>query len=351
MIVMVLDHLRDFLGDAHFDATDLTKTTVPIFLSRWITHLCAPAFFLLAGTSAALAQSSTSRLIARGITLVVVEQTVLHLAWYFHADYHFMNAGVLYGLGTCMVMMGVLKRLGPTGCLLLGVALIFAQPAIAQIDLGTPWDLLAKSSDHDFNGYHFYVSYPPIPWLGAMLFGYGLAQYRERAAPAGLAFLLAFVIIRLVNVWDTPWHTGETGLDTVLSFVNVSKYPPTTPFLLLTLGIALVAFAMFDRKQLEPQRPILEVFGRVPLFFYIVHIPLIHAIAVGYSYAMFGDAVWLRTGPVIFWDVPLPGSPSDYGLPLWAVYLVWIAFVAAMYPICRWWWWRTKVPKRSAANF
>jgi uncharacterized membrane protein len=187
------------------------------------------------------------------------------------------------------------------------------------------------------------VSYPPIPWFGAMAFGYGLAHLAYGgAAPRrrplvgfGAGFLALFAIARWLERWDpSPWTAQPEPWFTALSFVNVSKYPPSATFLLLTLGVALLALAAFERAL--PGRRVLERYGRVPLFFYLIHIPLIHAIAVAYSYAAFGAATWLIRGPVIFWDVALPGAPPDYGLGLGEIYAVWIAFVAALYPLCRW---------------
>jgi uncharacterized membrane protein len=339
MAVMALDHLRDFLGDAHFDVTDLAHTTVPLFLSRWITHFCAPTFFMLAGTSAALSIESGRRtvgqaarfLIVRGLVLVAVEQTLLRcFGWYFHFDYHFMNAGVLYGLGLAMVMLAGLLYLPPIAGIALGLAIIFGEPLIARVH-AIPW--LTESRDFEpIAAYHFYVSYPPIPWLGAMAFGYGIAAHRNRRmlVGAGIAMLVAFAALRL-------------PANGVLDCINVDKYPPTTTFLLLTLGVALLGLAAFDRW---PSRH-LDVFGRVPLFFYLVHIPLIHAIAVAYSYAAFGAAWWLTSGPVVFWDTSLPGAPADYGLPLGELYVVWLALLAAMYVAC----WRfTSWRARAAAS-
>ena len=176
-----------------------------------------------------------------------------------------------------------------------------------------------------------------------MALGYGLAAlaYRElrpRLRPlAGVAtaFLILFVAVRGLNVWDpSPWSVQPGALFTALSFVNVSKYPPSSPFLLLTLAVALLAVIAFERRPTAGR--IFETFGRVPLFFYVIHIPLIHLVAVIYSLAVFGAATWLTSGPVIFWDTALPGSPPSYGLALPGVYAVWIATVTALYPACRW---------------
>jgi uncharacterized membrane protein len=365
MIVMALDHLRDFLGNAHFDATDLAHTTAPLFVSRWITHFCAPTFFLLAGVSACLSIQSGRRtvreaarfLVVRGLALVVLEQTALRcLGWYFHFDYHYMNAGVLYGLGWSMVLLGGLVVLRPAVSLAVGLAIILGEAGIAAPDLGDGWPgtLLALATrSRDFEpvaGYHFFVSYPPIPWFGVMAFGYGLAAlaYPDPALAIGhttaprrppligfaAAFLVLFVVVRALNLGDpSPWSVQSSRLFTALSFVNVGKYPPSTPFLLMTLSAALFALVAFERW---PRGRILETYGRVPLMFYVIHIPLIHLIAVIYSYAVFGAATWLTSGPVIFWDVALPGSPPSYGLGLGAVWAVWLALVAALYPVCRW---------------
>jgi uncharacterized membrane protein len=358
MVVMAIDHLRDFLGNAHFEATDLAQTTAPIFFSRWITHFCAPAFFVLAGVSAYLSIQAGRRtvreaarfLLVRGLVLVVLEQTALRcLGWYFHFDYHFMNAGVLYGLGWSMVLLSGMVFLPPAVSLAVGLAILLGEAGIAAVDLGdgglgTLLALATRSRDFEpVAGYHFFVSYPPIPWFGVMAFGYGLAAlvYRDpRPRPRVLigvaaAFLIGLLVVRGLDLGDpSPWSAQPSWLFTVMSFVNLSKYPPSTPFLLMTLGATLFALAACERWPGHAR--VFEVFGRVPLFFYVIHIPLIHLIAVIYSYAAFGDATWLTSGPVIFWDTPLPGSPPSYGLGLGAIYVVWFGFLAALYPVCRW---------------
>ncbi|HMG21193.1 MAG TPA: heparan-alpha-glucosaminide N-acetyltransferase domain-containing protein [Kofleriaceae bacterium] len=365
MIVMALDHLRDFLGSAHFDATDLGQTTLALFASRWVTHFCAPTFFLLAGVSAYLSIASGRRsvrgaarfLVVRGLALVVVEQTVLRcLGWYFHFDYHYMNAGVLFGLGWSMVLLGGLVFVPPAVGLVVGLAIVLGEAGIAAADLGdgglgTLLALATRSRDFEpVAGYHFFVSYPPIPWFGAMALGYGLAAriYREPAGDGAAArrrqrtlialaaaALAVFVVVRGLNLADPAlWAAQGSRLFTALSFVNLSKYPPSTPFLLMTLAGALLALAAFERWPRAGR--IFEVYGRVPLLFYLLHIPLIHGIAVVYSYAAFGAATWLTSGPVIFWDVALPGSPDSYGLGIAAIWLVWLALIAALYPVCRW---------------
>ncbi len=358
MVVMAFDHLRDFLGNAHFDATDLSVTTPGLFLSRWITHFCAPTFFFLAGGSAALALDSGRRttaqltrfLVARGLALVVIEQTLLRcFGWYFHFDYHFMNAGVLYGLGWSMLGLAVFLRLPAAVSVAMGVALILGEGAVARLDLGdgalgTLVALATQSRDFEpVAGYHFFVSYPPLPWFGAMALGYGLLRVvfvngkvrRWPLAFGGLLALSLFVLARALGVGDpSPWSRQAEPWRTAFSFVNVSKYPPSTTFLLLTLGVAMLGLLAFERWP-TLGRPF-EGFGRVPLFFYLLHIPLIHALAVAYALATFGSATWLLSGPVIFWDVALPGSPPTYGFSLAAVWAIWAVFIVALGPVCHW---------------
>jgi uncharacterized membrane protein len=266
------------------------------------------------------------------------------------------------------VLLGGLVFAPPAVSLVVGLAIILGEAQIAALDLGdgglgTLLALATRSRDFEpVSGYHFFVSYPPIPWFGAMALGHGLAALAygrgRRLALVGLAaaFLVGFVVVRGLNLGDpSPWSVQPGRLFTLLSFVNVSKYPPSTPFLLMTLSAALVALAAFERWPGGRIRDVLEVFGRVPLVFYVVHIPLIHAIAVIYSVAAFGEAPWLTSGPVIFWDVALPGSPPSYGFGLGGVYAIWLAVVAALYPLCRWYGavsttWPTPRASRSAGR-
>jgi uncharacterized membrane protein len=358
MALMALDHLRDFLGNAHYDATDLAQTTVPVFVSRWITHFCAPTFFLLAGVSAYLSIRTGRRsvgeaaryLAVRGLALVMVEQTLLRcFGWYFHFDYHFMNAGVLFGLGLSMLLLAAFVRLPPWVSLVVGLAIIVGEGPIARLEMGnhtldTLIALLTRSRDFEpWPGYHFFVSYPPIPWFGAMAFGYGFAAVvygkqevrRQALVLVGTLFIVAFMICRWFQIGDpATWTSRFGGFWTLLSFINVSKYPPSFTFLLLTLGIALLGVAAFERW---PWR-VAEIYGRVPLFFYVIHVPLIHGVAVVYSFLTFGAATWLTSGPVIFWDIPLPGSPPGYGFGLFWVWVIWAVLIVALYPLCRWYW-------------
>lgn len=260
-----------------------------------------------------------------------------------------MNAGVLFGLGLSMVLLAAVIWLPASVALGVGLAIIVGDTALANVELpdgwfGTVLALATRSQDFEpVSGYHFFVSYPPIPWFGAMAFGYGIADLVYARSEAnvrvllgfGAAFIAGFVVVRGLQLGDpSPWTSRLGGIWTVLSFVDVSKYPPSTAFLLLTLGGALLFVAAFERWPARGR--LLETYGRVPLFFYLVHIPLVHLIAVIYAYVKFGTASWLTSGPVIFWDTSLPGAPASYGFDLPGVWAIWLAFVAALYPVCRW---------------
>ncbi|MCE9598562.1 MAG: heparan-alpha-glucosaminide N-acetyltransferase domain-containing protein [Spirochaetia bacterium] len=350
MVLMALDHIRDFLGSAHFDATDLTVTTPAIFFARWITHFCAPGFFFLSGMSAfaSLHFSKRSRpqlaryLVTRGLLLIIVEQTLLRsLGWYFHFDYHFMNAGVLWALGFVMIFLAPLVFLNARSMTGIAIALIVVEAGLSSAGAKLPFilDFFLQSRDYELAGYHFFVSYPPLAWFPAMALGFGLTSYllvegtlvRSRIVPILILCLVLFLLLRAIGSGDPAnWNRQAGALKTFLSLINVSKYPPSVAFLLLTIPGTLVALLVFHSLRV----PVLEQFGRVPLFYYLAHIPLIHGMAVIYSFMYFGRADWLLSGPVIFWDVPLPGSPPEYGFGLPAIFGIWIGTNAILLYLC-----------------
>ena len=356
IVLMALDHTRDFFGDHSIDALDVAHTSAALFFARWLTHLCAPTFVLLAGISVYLVQSkerrlTLSQLAFRGLWLVVLEQTFLRcLGWYFNFDYHYMNAGILWGTGWAMVLLAGILALQPPAYLVgvLGLALMTGHSFLAAL-LGPSWwaTLLLRSDELlPAPGWHFYVSYPVLPWLGVMAFGYWLgalvqkysaftAALPQRLGLLGLFMIVAFVLIRLPNSLDPdPWSVQRRFGFTFLSFLNTEKYPPSFPFLLMTLGpmICFLALASFLPRALSQ---VLIVLGRVPLFFYLAHIVLIHVLAVFVALIRFGHAEWLYQGPGIFWSETLPGHPPGYGLGLGWVVAIWLLVLALLWPICR----------------
>ena len=357
MVLMALDHTRDFLGNHSVDALDLANTSVPLFFARWLTHLCAPTFVLLAGISVHLARAkecplSLADLAFRGLWLVLLEQTFLRcLGWYFNFDYHYMNAGILWGTGWAMVLLAGVLALGPPSYAIgiLGLALMAGHYLLAGLVGSSWWGTLLLRSDEllPAPGWHFYVSYPVLPWLGVMAFGYGLGgliqkqsgfntQVRRFLILCGLGMMLLFVLLRLPNLIDPdPWSIQSRTGFTILSFINTEKYPPSFLFLLMTLGPMLVFIAL---ASLLPKliQQFLIVLGRVPLFFYLTHIVLIHLLALFLAFIRFGHAEWLYQGPGIFWSETLPGHPPGYGLGLGWVIAIWLLVVALLWPVCRW---------------
>ena len=314
MVLMALDHTRDFFGDHSIDALDVAHTSVPLFFVRWLTHLCAPTFVFLAGISVALARSKQSglplsQLALRGLWLVVLEQTLLRcLGWYFNFDYRFMNAGILWGTGWAMVLLaGSLALRLPSYLIgLLGLALMAGHSFLATAVGPTWWGTLMLRSDELFPapGWHFYVSYPVLPWFGVMAFGYGAGAFIQKQAGfslalrqallwCGIGMTLLFVLLRIPNFLDPdPWSIQPRAGFTILSFINTEKYPPSFLYLLMTLGpmLGFIALASYLPKLI--QQPLI-VLGRVPLFFYLAHIFLIHLLAVLLAFLRFGHAEWL----------------------------------------------------------
>ena len=355
MVLMALDHTRDYFSNAMFDPTDLTKTNPALFLTRWATHFCAPVFIFLAGTAAFLStlRGKTHRdlarfLLTRGLWLVLLELTVIRcLGWDFNFDYHNWGGLVIWAIGWSMVALAGLIFLPQRFLIGFGLVMILGHNALDKIQPGRfgalrwLWNILHVPGEFEpIAGIHVYVMYPLIPWIGVMAVGYGfgtllLHEPRQRQRlllRLGAALTLSFVLLRAANVYGDPsrWTAQPNRWYTVLSFLNCTKYPPSLLYLLMTLGPALMALAWLDRSSGRWRRPFL-VIGRVPMFYYLLHLPLIHLTAVIFSWIRYGhpDPALYGTPP----DPPVPGY-SGYGLPV--VYLVWIGIVALLYPACRW---------------
>jgi uncharacterized membrane protein len=353
MALMALDHTRDFFGDGSFNPRDVTEPA--LFLTRWITHLCAPTFIFLAGLSAFLygrgrPLSELSRfLFLRGLWLILIEFTLVRVAWTFELgllDGAF--AGVIWVIGASMIVLAALVHLPWPA--LLAVALITIAghnlfDGIEPQDLGAAgglWHVLHQPGRLQIGTAGIYVLYPLIPWVGVMAAGYALGpvmQLEPRARQRtlivlGAAVTLGFVVLRATNLYGDPkpWTAQATPLATLLSFINCEKYPPSLPFLMMTIGPALILLGAFEhlRGRLADW---LATFGQVPFFFYVVHIYLIHALAVVTVLALTGA---------------LARSELGFGLP--AIYAVWLVVLVLLYPLCRWfaglkerrreWWWR-----------
>ena len=352
IVLMVLDHVRWFLSESRFDPTDPAQTTVPLFFTRWVTHFCAPVFMMLAGAGAYLAlgrgrdvRSLSRFLVTRGAWLVLLELTVARFGWTFNLDYHYSSALVLWALGWCMIALAALVRLPRPGIAAVALGMIAGHNLLDGI---TPeswgrwawlWTILHVPGPIDLGPARLDVLYPLVPWIGVMAGGFAFGPLfanvpaeRDRVlVRVGLAMTAAFLVLRLANGYGdpAPWVAQATPTRTVLSFLATTKYPPSLLFLLMTLGPALAALSLFSRWR-GRLAEVTRTLGRVPLFFWLLHVPLIHAISLLLSRAQYGTVVpWLVNNP--------PAEPPPgYGYGLGVVYAVTLAVVALLYPVCRW---------------
>jgi uncharacterized membrane protein len=361
MVLMALDHVRYFLTDQDFPPEALLHTTVPLFLTRWVTHFCAPAFFLLAGTGAMLSRLAgrspdqvSGFLWKRGWVLVALELTVVGFAWQFTPGYSF--AGVIWCLGVSMVLLsGALRISTPPLIGLVGLAMIVLHDLLDEIhssELGSAawlWSVLHETGTVHLGKLDWFVLFPLVPWAGVMAVGTWLGLlYRPDMAgrrvrwltSLGTASLLLFLALRVGHLYGNPVAVGSGGARepfalrgsigmTVISLLDVEKYPPSLQYLLMTLGGVLLALAAAERWDPRWARP-LVVFGRVPLFFYVLHLYLIHLLALGVALASGQDWHWLG------WRGQPIESRTGYGHGLGTVYLLWVLVIVLLYPLCRW---------------
>lgn len=369
MVVMALDHTRDYFHAGMFDPTDLSRTNAALFFTRWITHYCAPVFVFLAGTGAFLygsrgrTKGELSRfLLTRGLWLVFLEFTWVRFSWSFDPDLRRAGVQVIWALGASMIALAALVYLPLSVITVFGLLMIATHNLLDPIEAqrsGPPslaWALLHEQHRFELSDdWGLGVRYPLIPWTGVMAVGYGFGSImlfpRERrrrtVARLGLAVCAVFVIVRAINVygdpqpWSQQYETSMGFVDTfdgshpapaskplftLLSFVNCTKYPPSLDYLLMTLGPALLFLAAMDRE-LSPWLKPIVTFGRVPMFFYLLHIPLIHLSAI--------LVMTVRLGHEVTFDHNAP-PPDGWGFGIPGVYLAWIAIVLALYLPCRW---------------
>jgi uncharacterized membrane protein len=369
MVLMVLDHVRDYFTDVRFDPLDLTRTNPPLYFTRWVTHFCAPTFVFLAGTGAFLAGTRGKTkpqlawfLFTRGLWLVVLEFTLNNFSWSFDVHFAPLIGQVIWAIGGSMVLLAGLVFL-PTGFVtLLGIALVAGHNYFDGVrpdslgSLGWLW-MVAKSGGileplkstgigEPWSGLKVIVAYPILPWLGVMAVGYGFGSLwlldRGRRRPLlmglGLTLILLFVGLRFGNGYGDPkpWKTQSSDLFTLFAFLDCQKYPPSLLYDLMTLGPAILALGLFDRPLGSWSRP-LVTFGRVPLFYYLLHVPLIHLLAVAFALVRYGDAAFLFRNPLFM------RFPEGYGYGLPVVYLLSVVVVGLLFPAC---WWFAGVKRR-----
>lgn len=357
MILMALDHARDYFGGAAIDPTNLATTTAPLFFTRWITHLCAPVFCLLTGTGAYLARGRRTTgelswfLLTRGLWLVLLELTVARFLWQFNVDYQVTIITVLWALGWSMVVLAALVHFPTWVAGAFGVALIvlhnLADPVAPQAfgGLAPLWNVLHRPGVlYAAPGRIVILAYPLIPWIGVMAAGYTLGAVfgmapesrRRLLLRLGIGLTAAFLVLRFVNVYGdpVPWSAQRTPVLTVLSFLNLTKYPPSLLFLLMTLGPALLLLRAMDGRAVPAALRPAFIIGKVPMFYYLAHIFALHLIAVFVSLARYGTIRYMfeSARPDQFPVTQPPGWP----MPLPAVYLVWAVVVVLLFPFCRW---------------
>lgn len=374
MVIMMLDHTRDFVHYSGylFDPTDLTKTTVALFFTRWITHYCAPVFVFLAGTGAYLqfargkSKAELSRfLVTRGLWLIVLEFTVVRLGASFSVDYRFLGMmQVIWVIGVSMIVLAALIHLPSSAIAAFGLGIIglhnlldrfhveaWQGPASPVPGFGAKLFMILHQSEAfpivGFPSPVLFVLYPLIPWVGVMAAGYAFgaiyqwdaARRRRFLVMVGSGATLLFIVLRAINRYGEPsgWSRQASPAFTVLSFLNTTKYPPSLDFLLMTLGPALLALAFFElpRRQTGDSiassvRNFFVTFGRVPLFFYLLQWPTAHLIAV------IAHLVAGKPWRFLFGGFMTGAVPPGVGFNLAVVYACWVIGVLLLYPLCKW---------------
>lgn len=357
MVLMALDHVRDFFHNQALlqNPLDPQTATVAGYFTRWITHLCAPIFVMLSGTSIYLVSLRKSKaelrkfLLTRGAWLILVDLIIMNFAFSFDVYYSFIFIQVIWAIGISMVILALLTWLpfnaifGIGLVIFLGHNLLDYGEASRNGQVGFFWSLIHRPAFIPIgNNRVFAILYPFLPWTGIMLMGYSLGKWyqqsvdrvvrRKRLVTAGLGLIALFIILRTVNAYGdpTPRDPNLTGLKAFFSFMNVQKYPPSLMYSCITIGIGLLLLAWFEvtRNRLTN---ILNVYGRVPFFYYVPHFYLIHLLCIVGFYAAGYGAADIRTP-----NVPFLFRPPEFGYPLWAVYLIWLAVVAMLYPLCKW---------------
>ncbi len=360
VVIMALDHTRDFFSTAmSIDPMNDPNVGLPLALTRWITHFCAPVFVFLAGTSAGLMAARKTPadlcrfLLARGLWLIFIDFAVISTAITFSPGGITEFGGrtlvflqVIWAIGASMVLLALLQFLGRKVCLGLGVVIVLGHNALdgywpasgGFADTSPPaWAALHVAMSKVAGPFHFMLVYPLLPWLGVMLLGFGASVLFEREPGArnralfvwGIAITVGFLALRFIDGYGEPnhWRAHERGSATLIDFLNTTKYPPSLQFLAMTLGPAAIFCAFADRMR-GFFKDTFVMFGRVPFAFYVAHFYLLHALSVVLGVAQGFSASQMMTFP--------PFYPPGYGIALPWVYGVWVLVVALLYPFCRW---------------
>jgi uncharacterized membrane protein len=355
MITMALDHTRDLMHVTSITEvpTNLLTTTPALFFTRWITHFCAPTFVFLSGASAYLSKKRVSDLsatrkflVSRGLWLIVIEFTLVNFGVWFDMHFSVFLFDVIATIGVGFLALALLLKSSTRTILIVGLAIIFLHNLSSFI----PFDeasvlkkivmpFFAPGAVPFGNGRLFIMGYPPIPWLGIMLTGFAAGRIFELPVikrkrmllKIGLASLSLFIIIRAINIYGDsfPWAVQRSSLFTLLSFINVTKYPPSLVFCLLTLGVMFVVLSLVDDMQ-NSYSAIVTTYGKVPLFYFIIHWYLLHPIMFLIVFLQ-----GYKTSDLVF-GVSLGRPKGLSGVSLFWTYVIWISVVILLYPVCKW---------------
>lgn len=351
MIIMALDHTRDFFH-INSDPTNLQTTTPILFFTRWITDFCAPVFVFLSGTSAFLAgrrktkKELSSFLFKRGLWLIFVEVTIFNLFLTFDPTYSFIAVQVLWVIGFSMIILAAMIYLPLPVIFITGLLMICGHNLLDVFDSSRPatpsfwWGFLHQQSFYPYaHNRMFAFLYPLIPWPGVMMLGYFIgAMYKQDYGNGkrqrqlllyGIIITLFFIALRFTNLYGDPseWQKQKNFVFTVLSFLNVTKYPPSLLFLSMTLGPALIILSLAEQMNAKWTK-IVSVYGRVPFFYFLIHFFLLHFICMILFFMNGHTLAQANTGLLHF-------RPDDFGYSLGIVYIIWIAVVTILYPLCK----------------
>ncbi len=351
MVVMALDHVRDNLMPLG-DPVDLATTNLALFLTRFVTHYCAPTFYFLAGVAAYYSSRKRTPaevswfLWTRGLWLVFLELAVVRFGWYFTSDFTYFEGLTIWALGWSMVALAALIRLPRSLILTVGAAMVLGHNALDGVKpeffgpAGSLWTVLHSPGPIHIGSATLWIAYPLIPWIGVMALGYAFgSEGIRRSLRIGPAMILAFIVLRFSNLYGDPhaWTYQKNAVFTLMSFLNCEKYPPSLMYLLMTLGPSITILGLVEwwrrdgTRELPAFTKTVILFGRVPMFYYLLHLYLAHLAGVAVALYRFGDARTLFEMPTAFGNQRLPSNS-----PLWAVYLVWMLVVVLLYPACLW---------------
>jgi uncharacterized membrane protein len=355
MIIMALDHTRDYFHSQALvnDPLDLQTTTPALFLTRWITHLCAPTFVFLSGTSAFLQSLRKTKkelsmfLLSRGLWLIFIEVVVMNLGITFDIGYHVIILQVIWMFGICMVILSAAVWLPFPLIFALGLLIVLGHNSLdyyeeARKNFSISYSFLHVQSIHPVGNRLLMIFYPFLPWAGAMMLGYCFGKFyladimkrNKRSILLGTGLIVFFIILRSINIYGDPleWKPQRNLLYTFFSFINTQKYPPSLLYLCITIGVSLIILGLAGNIR-SKFADIITVYGRVPLFYYVIHFYVLHLLTA-IMYLMRGHS--FDEGVKGVDGVPFKFTQPGEGFGLAGVYLVWLVVVILMYPLCKW---------------